>query len=88
MLQRTQAAHAHPSAGGPPGGEAPGEVDVHTRPDRLPGVLPGEVTRGSRALEEVASQSDERGPVLARRRRHPPAALLGREPQIWAVQTE
>eukprot|EP00969_Alexandrium_andersonii_P022605 988931-Alexandrium_andersonii.AAC.1 len=65
MLQPTQAARAHPSAGGTPGGEAPSEVGVHIRPDRLPGILPGEVIHRSRAPEEVASQSEERRPVLA-----------------------
>eukprot|EP00969_Alexandrium_andersonii_P081632 3598562-Alexandrium_andersonii.AAC.1 len=80
--------HAHPSARGPPGGEAPGKVGVHERPDRLPSMPPRKATHGSRAPEEVSSEPEEGGPVLARRHRHPPATLLRRVPQVWTVQTE
>eukprot|EP00969_Alexandrium_andersonii_P254692 11257570-Alexandrium_andersonii.AAC.1 len=88
MLHSAQAAHAHPSARGPPSGKAPGEVGVYVRPNRLPGILPGEAIHCSRAPEEVARQPEERGPILSRGRRHPPAALLGRVPQVRAAQTE
>eukprot|EP00969_Alexandrium_andersonii_P226281 9991986-Alexandrium_andersonii.AAC.1 len=59
---------AYSSARGLPGGEAPGEVGVHVRPDRFSGAPPGEVTRGSRALEEVPRQPEESIPVFPRGR--------------------
>eukprot|EP00969_Alexandrium_andersonii_P339069 14987323-Alexandrium_andersonii.AAC.1 len=41
-----------------------------------------------RALREATGETHERRPVRARRGRHFPAALLGREPQVRATHAK
>eukprot|EP00969_Alexandrium_andersonii_P300170 13270065-Alexandrium_andersonii.AAC.2 len=54
--------HAHPSARGPPSGEAPGIVGAHIHSDGLSLALPGDMVNGARVPEKVASEPDE-GPT-------------------------
>eukprot|EP00969_Alexandrium_andersonii_P030163 1315147-Alexandrium_andersonii.AAC.1 len=85
MLDGAQSAHAHSTARGPPSQETPGKVRADRRAESGPLVLPRKMVNAPRARDQVPDQPDQRCPIRGSRGRHP-AALLSREPQVWAIQ--